>query len=45
MERVTTGIEGLDQMLIGGFPRAHMTTITGPPGAGKTILGLQFTSA
>jgi circadian clock protein KaiC len=37
-----TGIQGLDQLLIGGFPREHTYLIEGEPGSGKTTLGLQF---
>jgi circadian clock protein KaiC len=41
-ERVTTGITGLDPLLEGGFPKGRSILITGEPGTGKTILGLQF---
>jgi circadian clock protein KaiC len=41
-ERVATGIEGLDNILGGGFPRNHMYLVEGDAGAGKTTLGLQF---
>jgi circadian clock protein KaiC len=37
-----TGIEGLDYILIGGFPRNHVYLLQGDPGVGKTTLGLQF---
>ncbi|HEY2325217.1 MAG TPA: ATPase domain-containing protein [Thermoanaerobaculia bacterium] len=37
-----TGIEGLDRILIGGFPRNHVYLIQGDPGVGKTTLSLQF---
>ncbi len=40
--RVGTGISGLDDVLLGGFPRSHFYLIEGDPGAGKTTLGLQF---
>ncbi len=42
IERVTTGIEGLDEMISEGFWRGSTTIIAGPSGAGKTILGLHF---
>ncbi len=42
MERIKTGVEGLDYLLEGGFPHPSSVLITGPPGSGKTILGLQF---
>jgi circadian clock protein KaiC len=37
-----TGIEGLDAILQGGFPRNHAYLLQGDPGAGKTTLSLQF---
>jgi circadian clock protein KaiC len=37
-----TGIEGLDYVLLGGFPRNHVYLLQGDPGVGKTTLGLQF---
>jgi circadian clock protein KaiC len=37
-----TGIEGLDAILQGGFPRNHAYLVQGDPGAGKTTLSLQF---
>ena len=37
-----TGIEGLDHVLLGGFPRNHVYLLQGDPGVGKTTLGLQF---
>lgn len=38
----STGIEGLDDILRGGLPRAHIYLCTGVPGVGKTTLALQF---
>jgi KaiC domain protein len=40
--RVRTGIDGLDEMLNGGFPSGHVVLVTGLPGTGKTCLGLQY---
>lgn len=42
MERVKTGIKGLDAMLNGGIPNRHHVLICGGPGTGKTMLGLEF---
>ena len=42
--RISTGVPGLDEMLDGGYPVGSVTAITGPEGAGKTLLGLQFLS-
>lgn len=41
-ERVTTGIDGLDEILNGGVLRGNSVLVEGPPGSGKTTLGLQF---
>jgi len=42
LERVPTGISGLDKMLEGGIPRGRTVIIVGGPGSGKTILCTQF---
>jgi len=42
MERVSTGVEGLDKMLHGGLPAGRPYIVTGPPGSGKTILSMHF---
>ncbi|OPX57427.1 MAG: circadian clock protein KaiC [Methanobacterium sp. PtaB.Bin024] len=41
MERIKTGIEGIDQFT-GGIPRGKSVLLTGDAGSGKTIFGLQF---
>ena len=41
-EHASTGIEGLDHIMLGGFPRNHVYLLQGDPGVGKTTLGLQF---
>ena len=43
-ERITSGTPGLDDVLRGGFIRGQTTLVSGGPGTGKTILGLQFLS-
>ena len=40
--RVTTGIEGLDNILAGGLISNRLYLIEGMPGAGKTTLAVQF---
>ncbi|HEY2293291.1 MAG TPA: ATPase domain-containing protein [Thermoanaerobaculia bacterium] len=40
--RASTGIEGLDYILGGGFPINRMYLLEGDPGAGKTTTALQF---
>ena len=42
IERVDTGIGGLDGMIAEGFWRGSTTLVAGPTGSGKTIIGLQF---
>jgi circadian clock protein KaiC len=37
-----SGIEGLDDILRGGFPQGCLFLITGLPGTGKTSLAMQF---
>jgi circadian clock protein KaiC len=37
-----TGIDGLDQILSGGFPLHRQYLVEGAPGTGKTTLALQF---
>jgi len=37
-----TGIQGLDEITDGGFPKGRPTLICGGPGSGKTLLGLSF---
>lgn len=40
--KVASGVEGLDHILVGGFPQNRFYLIEGEPGSGKTTLGLQF---
>src|SRR5882724_8879246 len=40
--RVATGIEGLDDILVGGLPENTLYLVEGEPGTGKTTLALQF---
>jgi len=42
MERVKTGIPGLDEMLKGGFLPETANLVEGAPGTGKSTLGMQF---
>jgi circadian clock protein KaiC len=41
-ERVSTGLEWLDQLLGGGLPRQSLVVIAGPPGAGKSTLAFHM---
>ena len=42
IEKVKTGISGLDEMLFGGIPKSFTVVVMGSFGTGKTTLGLQF---
>lgn len=42
MKLLNTGIQGLDELLQGGFPEKHMIVVVGGMGTGKTTLALQF---
>ncbi len=41
-EYLPTGVEGLDELISGGFPRGRVILVLGGPGTGKTILAAQF---
>ena len=45
VERVNSGISGLDDVMAEGFWRGSSTLIAGPTGAGKTIMGIHFLTA
>jgi KaiC/GvpD/RAD55 family RecA-like ATPase len=42
IERVKTGIPGLDDLIEGGFPRGDTILVAGKAGTGKSILAIQF---
>ena len=42
MERVSSGIRGLDKMLEGGYPKGAVVLVSGGPGTGKTTFALQY---
>lgn len=42
LPKAPTGIEGLDEVTRGGFPRGRPTLICGSAGAGKTLLAMEF---
>ncbi|MFA6065517.1 MAG: ATPase domain-containing protein [archaeon] len=42
VDRVKTGIPGLDALLNGGIPRENLVVISGDPGSGKTIMCMSF---
>jgi KaiC/GvpD/RAD55 family RecA-like ATPase len=42
IQRITTGISNLDNLLQGGFPKQSITLISGSPGAGKSIFCFHY---
>jgi circadian clock protein KaiC len=42
LPKALTGIQGLDEITGGGFPRGRPTLICGSAGAGKTLLAMEF---
>jgi circadian clock protein KaiC len=42
LPKAPTGIQGLDEITRGGFPRGRPTLICGSAGAGKTLLAMEF---
>ncbi len=42
LPKALTGIQGLDEITQGGFPRGRPTLICGSAGAGKTLLAMEF---
>jgi circadian clock protein KaiC len=42
IDRVSTGVAGLDKMMGGGIPAGSSLLVAGPSGSGKTILSVQF---
>jgi KaiC/GvpD/RAD55 family RecA-like ATPase len=42
LNRIKTGVEGLDEIIQGGLPKSSITLVSGPPGGGKSIFCFQF---
>jgi KaiC domain protein len=42
LDRVKIGIEGLDEMILGGIPQRSLIAAIGSAGTGKTTIGMQF---
>lgn len=40
--KTPTGIDGLDEVTGGGFPKGRSTLVCGSAGCGKTLFGMQF---
>ncbi|MGQ4891265.1 MAG: KaiC domain-containing protein [Candidatus Njordarchaeia archaeon] len=42
VERISTGLKKLDELLQGGIPKFFSVAVAGEPGTGKTILSMHF---
>ncbi len=42
LHKVATNVRGLDEVLEGGLPAGRTTLVSGGPGCGKSILGMEF---
>jgi len=42
LERITSGIPGLDKLMEGGFVKGSTVLVSGAAGTGKTIFGVQY---
>jgi len=42
IERLRTGVKGIDALLEGGIPEGFLVAVTGEPGCGKTIFSIHF---
>lgn len=42
LPKCPTGIQGLDEITLGGLPRGRPTLVCGGAGCGKTLLGMEF---
>jgi len=42
IERLSSGVDELDKLIDGGYPRERTVLLSGGPGVGKTIIALQF---
>ncbi|MEM1514981.1 MAG: ATPase domain-containing protein [Thermoproteota archaeon] len=41
-DKIPTGMDGLDKVIGGGFPRGSLIILAGNPGTGKTIFSACF---
>src|SRR5688572_3963857 len=41
-QKIPTGIDGLDEIMEGGFPKGRPILVCGSAGCGKTLMGVQF---
>jgi circadian clock protein KaiC len=45
LEKIPTGVPGLDNLLLGGIPAGRATLIAGRSGTGKSVMALQMAAA
>jgi circadian clock protein KaiC len=43
--RISTGTAGVDELMHGGLPQGHTMLVSGPTGAGKTVMATRFLQA
>jgi circadian clock protein KaiC len=43
--KTSTGIQGLDNVMCGGYPRGRTSVLLGTSGSGKTLVGVSFIAA
>jgi circadian clock protein KaiC len=44
-QRISTGTAGVDELMHGGLPQGHTMLVSGPTGAGKTVMATRFLQA
>jgi circadian clock protein KaiC len=42
LQKCPTGIQGLDEITLGGIPKGRPTLLTGAAGSGKTLMAIEF---
>lgn len=42
IKRIKTGVKGFDELVQGGIPEGYNVLLSGSPGTGKTIFGMEF---
>ncbi len=42
LEKVPSGVRGLDEITLGGLPKGRPILVSGGPGCGKTLLAMEF---
>lgn len=42
IDKIPTGIAGVDELIGGGLPKGRSILLSGEPGTGKTLFSLQY---